>query len=205
MFGRQIQAVRIVIICFFVFIFCVNDFFLYLSFVCSNSSPYLPSHYFCNWNGYIPFQSLLVSSLIGMFIIISDYFPSWITDSLICGKILFNAYQIYLTLQFPFLGFQTNALYLTVYATVILLDIYTLIVDYSGIVNRVIYFCIFFIFPLFSYSIIYFSLSHYYKSIKKNLSGTSLEEFDFDENKESSIPNNQKLLKDLEDITIFLN
>jgi hypothetical protein len=130
-----------------------------------------------------------------MFIVVSDYFPSCITSALICVKIVFNAYQISLTCEFPFIVFQTNVLYLTAYFTAVLLGIYSLIVNFSGVINRTYFLIAFFIFIFLSCMIIRFFLSLYYNTLKKNLSKTSLDNFYFDENNKSPISDNQKFAR----------
>jgi hypothetical protein len=71
------------------------------------------------------------------------------------------------------------------------------------LVNRIIYFCIFFAFPFVCYFPVNSSLSLYYKAIKKNLSKTSLEEFDCEDNNDEPNPENQKLFQDMRKCKYF--
>jgi hypothetical protein len=196
MLESPIQTAQIVTLCTFVFFLAVNIFFLYIAFVCSNSRPYLPTSYLGNWDGYKPFTSLLIPSLIGMAIYHVYYFQEWLSIVLICGKIGFDIYQEYLSFQLTFIVFQTNVLYVTVYAVITLLDAYSVIVYLTNTVSRIIYFCIFFGFPFVLYILLNLISIHYDKHLKDNLSNTSYEQFEISGSSQVSIPECQRNLSD---------
>jgi hypothetical protein len=87
-----------------------------------------------------------------------------------------------------FIVFQTNLLFITVYATVTLIDDYSLIVYFSNSVNRIIDFLIYFSFIL--YIPMNFISYQYYKNWRNNLSKASFEQSAAVESDQPSVPKN---------------
>jgi hypothetical protein len=191
-----IQVKSILTLCAFIFFFFVNIVFLYFIRIGANTSPYLSQSYFANWQGVIPFQSLLIPSLFSIFIYIASFFREWIMITLLFGKIIFNIYQEYICFQFTYIDFRINVLYLTLYLTIILLDVYSIIVWFTSSVNVIIYFLILFCFPFIAYFPFNLCLKHYYKILREELSSESYEQFEFCEVSQNSTPNDQLLLQD---------
>jgi hypothetical protein len=117
-----IQVIPILTLCFFIIFLLINIFFLYITLIGANASPYLPRSYFGNWQGVIPFRSILITSLFVLFVEVTKIFREWIVIILISGKIVFSIYQEYLIFQLTFIVLNINILYQTIFATLILLD-----------------------------------------------------------------------------------
>jgi hypothetical protein len=110
---------------------------------------------------------------------------------------------MYINFQLTFIVFQTNVIYLAIYATVLLLDGYSIIVYFTNSVNKILYFLIYFGFPfLFYYPFKVFS-QHNYSNLQKNLSFEIYEKFEFDESNQTPTHEHQLLLKDTRKVAYF--